>query len=222
MDFDLPAIEHLDSGAATSPAFFVFLDILGDPVRASTAGYDVSFTAGQTGDPDLDGHTFGGIDPRVVNIGELTNSRGGSDTLECSLSGLLLPDNDLLNTVANKANWRGRVARFWVQIRDENNVWRGKIAHYHTGYMWSLEIEPSPERQIITLKTENYLSFLKRASGRTYLSQNIFDPNDQSARATIGAANGAKGPASGVNYGGSYSGGGFGGRDSFIDRVAAL
>lgn len=179
---------------AIRPAFIAYLDILGDPVRATTGPANVQFAG--TGDPDLDGHVFSAIDPTVVDIGDVRNDEaGGSDALTCSLSGLLLPDAELLATIADPANWRGREAKLWFRVRDENGVNQGAIVPYYTGYMVALDILPSPESQTIQLKIENYRALLTRASNRTYLDQKSFDPNDVSAAATISAANGAdRGP----------------------------
>lgn len=199
---DPTAAAALDT-QAIRPAFFAYLDILGDPIRATTAGFNYPFAA--TGDPDLDGFTFSAVDPKFVNIGDVRNQEGGSDTVTCSLSGLILPDAELLATIANPANWRGRIARLWMQIRDENGTPQGVVAPYYTGYMVALDIKPSPKEQTIELRIENYLALLTRASNRSYLDQANFDPADQSARATISAANGAKrGPGGSV---GAYRGG---------------
>lgn len=210
---DAAAIQQLGRDTLR-PVFFAYLDILGDPVRATTAGHDVTLPT--LPDPDLSGKTFLGVDPRVVSIGDVSYQEGGSDTLAVAMSGLILPDNDLLNTIAVKANWQGRPARLWVMIRDEDGVQQGAIAPYYTGYMMSLTINPSPEGQTITLEIENYKALLTSASNRTYLDQAAFDPADQSARATIGAANNARtgpGASIGTGGGGSFGGGGgdFGG-----------
>lgn len=57
------------------PVFFCYLDIVGDPLRACTAGRSYSFSG--TGDPDLDGFSFDGVDPTVVDIGPVRNKDGG-------------------------------------------------------------------------------------------------------------------------------------------------
>lgn len=172
------------------PAFLVYLDILGDPIRATTAGYTI--TLGALSDADLSGHTFNGVDPRFVTIGDVKNQESGSETLACELSGLILPDAALLTTIGDRANWQGRTARLWVMIRNEAGVQQGAIAAYYTGYMSSLEIVPSPETQVIRLEIENYKMLLSQPSNRTYLDQSAFDAADTSAAATIGAALGAR------------------------------
>jgi len=186
--FDPAAVNYLDHGEALKPVFYAWLDILGDPIRATTAGFSVQLTA--TGDTELDG-VYQGIDPEVVNISEVMHQEGGSQTVTASLSGLLLPDNELLNTIGDRTNWQGRVARLWVQIRDENGNTRGAIAPYYTGYMNAIEIHPSPDGQTIEVQIENYLVSLNEATGRTWMSQSIYDAGDTSASATLASANNA-------------------------------
>ena len=93
-DLDSTAAGYLDTLAPVKPVFYAWLDILGDNIRATTAGYDV--VVADSGDSELDG-TYKGVDPQVVNVGDVTHEEGGSQTLTVSLSGMLLPDADLLD-----------------------------------------------------------------------------------------------------------------------------
>lgn len=207
--FDSAATDHLDTLSPVKPAFFAWLDILGDPIRATTAGFNM-IVAG-SGDDEFDGE-YTAIDPQVVSIGDVTHQEGGSETLTIALSGLLLPDAELLETIADPTNWQGRVARLWFQVRDETGAAQGAVAPYYTGYMSSLDIVPSPQMQTIQVQVENYLATLSNASGRTYMNQQHYDPADTSAGATIGSANNARtGQAAAAGYGGSGGGGGGGG-----------
>ncbi|KQO51412.1 hypothetical protein [Sphingomonas sp. Leaf257] len=187
---DAAASAALDA-SVIRPVFFCYLDIVGDPMRACTAGRSFGFSG--TGDVDLDGFTFDGIDPTVVDIGPVRNKDGGADAVTAKLSGIVALDADLLNIIGNKANWQGRTARLWRMIRDENGNQQGGVQHYYTGWMTSLAIGGSPESQTINLTIESYLAAFSKASGRTYLDQDTFDPGDQSARAAIAVANGMSG-----------------------------
>lgn len=178
-------------GHAVRPVFFAFLDILDDPVRACTAGRSMSLAG--TGDDDLDGFTFDGINPTVVDISPVKNSAGGSGTVTAKLSGIAALDQDMLEQVGDPANWQGRTARLWKMIRDGDGAQRGAIQHYYTGYMVALSVGGSPEGQTINLTIESYLAAFSEASNRTYLDQESFDPGDLSARASIAIANGISG-----------------------------
>jgi hypothetical protein len=173
------------------PLFFCYLDIVGDPLRASTASQSLIFSG--TGDPDLDGQTFDGIDPTFVDISGVRQKDGGSDTVTAKLSGIVALDAPLLNIVGDKANWQGRTARLWRMIRDENGQQRGAIQHYFTGWMTALTIGGAPENQAIQVSIESYLAAFSAPSNRSYLDQDSFDPGDLSARAAIAIANGTSG-----------------------------
>ncbi|MEH3098879.1 hypothetical protein [Sphingomonas adhaesiva] len=174
------------------PVFFCFLDIVGDPLRACTAGRSLALSG--TGDADLDGFTYDGIDPTVVDIGPVRAKEGGSDAVTAKLSGLLTLDSELLALIGDPANWQGRTGRLWRMIRDDSGVQRGAIQHYYTGWMTGLTIVGDPEQgQTLNLTIESYLAAYSQASNRTYLDQETFDPGDLSARASIAIANGTSG-----------------------------
>lgn len=196
---DATAVAALDA-AYIKPAFLAYLDIAGDPVRATTWPADLSFNG--TGDPDLDGYTYLALQADLIDVGEAKFQEGGAETLTITLSGLILPDNDLLNLMADEANWRGRVARLWQAVYNENDVRQGAFWNYYTGRMVDMPITGSPEQQIIELTIETYLASLSAPSNRTYLDQSEFDPLDASADAAIAIANGTGG--NGLVGGGGY------------------
>jgi len=204
----MPAV---DSTALTAlgntvvaPAYFGWLDFVGDPLRATTYGANVTFSG--TGDTDLDGHTFEAFDPQFIDVGDVSNQQGGSETMTVSLSGILSIDTALLNIIGDRSKWYRRAFRLWMRVYDENNTAQGAVIPYYTGYMVDVRLDPTPESQTIEVQAENYLNILRDASHRTYLDQALFDSGDLSAQASIAAANGAKtGPASAV--GGGYGGG---------------
>jgi hypothetical protein len=170
------------------PAWIAYLDIVGDPVRVTTAPNSLSFSG--TGDADLDGQTYSAVDPTVVSIGAVKNQEGGSDTLTCSLSGIVGPDAALLSAIGNLANWRGRVARLWSVIYSPAGIQQGAVWAFYTGRMSSVRIIGAPSSQTVEMDIENYLASLKGASGRTYMDQDKFDAGDLSARLKIAVANG--------------------------------
>ncbi|MFN3424897.1 MAG: hypothetical protein ACK40C_09360 [Novosphingobium meiothermophilum] len=171
-------------------AWLAWLDFSGDPVRATTAAR--SLTLAGTGDPDLDGFTFDAVDPTMVAISEVKNKEGGSDTITFTMSGIVGPDTDLLNIIGDKSLWQGRTARLWAIIYDEAGAQQGAIWPVYTGRMSGVQIAGEPSGQTISLDVESYLAYMKQASGRTYLDQSQFDPNDNTASLKLAAANGSK------------------------------
>lgn len=188
------------------PLWFAYMDFVGDPVRACTAGHNV--TVAGSGKPDLDGEYLG-LDPRLINISPVKSSPGGSDTVTATLSGIRGLDDEDRALLAVPANWQGRTVRLWRAIRDANNVQQGGIQHYYTGYMMALTHSGSAEELSIEITIESYLAAFSEASNRTYLSQEDFDAGDLSGRAALAIANGNQtSPLIGVNPGGADGGGG--------------
>jgi hypothetical protein len=202
-DFDAAASAALDEEEVCD-VWFGFLDIEDDVIRVTTAGYNITLTG--TGDPDLDGMEFLAVDPSVIGISEVVHREGGSETVTATLSGILEFDADTLNAIGNRARWQGRVARLWLGLRNEDGEFAGALVPYYTGYMMTVTMAPSPTSQTIEMGIENYLALLSAPSNRTYLSQGQFDPADQSARATIGAANGASSGPGAAAGAGSHAG----------------
>lgn len=188
------------------PVFFAYLDIVDDPVRANTSGMDWPLSG--TGDDDLDGFTFEGINADFANVSPVKAGTGGTDTVTAEISGIVGLDDDMLAQVGDKANWQGRVARLWRIIRDEDGVQQGAIQHYYTGYMMSLDIGGSPENQYIRITIESYVGTITQPSNRTYLDQAKYDPGDESAKAAIAIANGDDGSGRSVAAGGIGTPGG--------------
>ena len=67
----------------------------------------------------------------------------------------------------------------------------GAIWSYYTGYMSAPKIVGDRTGQTINLQVESYLAFFGKASNRTYLDQQSYDPDDRSAELAIAIANGA-------------------------------
>lgn len=203
-EFGVAGTAHLDSGDPTLPVFLAYFDVLDDPIRATTLGYPITLPA--HADPDLSEQTFYPT-AGVLSVGDVVHTEGGSETLTVELSGLLLPDNDLLNKLAVKQNWQRRPARLWVLLRGQGRVNVGTPAAYYTGEMSSDRIRPGRDRQSIIMEIEGYKALLTRASGRGYGDQSRYDPDDHSWSATVGSANGARSGPAAMSGGGSGIGG---------------
>lgn len=166
-----------------------YLDVVGDPVRATTGLYDKTFSG--TNDPDLDGETYVPYPSDLISVSEVTHDEAGSNQVSVSMSGLIVNNADFLNTIGNRSNWQGRTARLWWYVVDENENQIGEVYSYYTGYMNDITINGSPESQAITLTIEHYLVTLSVTTNKTYAMQKEYDAGDDSASRAISAANGA-------------------------------
>lgn len=185
---DSTAISAL-SLPAIKPVFFVFLDINGAPVRCNTSGADV--TPSGTGDADLDGHTFIGVDGTFVDISSVRYSSGGSESVTAQISGIPEVDAESIALMDNTANWRGRNARLWRIVRNAQNEQQGGYHAYYTGKMTNYSDAGDPDTgHVLRITIESYLAVFSQASNCTYMDQERFDPDDLSAKAAIAIANG--------------------------------
>jgi hypothetical protein len=211
---DATAGAALEQNKRISPVYFVFMDFVGDPLRANTSGRDITLVG--SGQPDLDGEYFG-VRHNLVRISPVRMTSGGSQPVTAQLSGLPDIDDELLAGINDKSVWQGRTARLWQQIRNADRQQQGAIRHYYTGYMVNVVVRGEKGSQIVEMTIESYLASFSAPSGRTYLDAEEFDPGDMSARAAVAIANGVSGnplinqtptPGSGGAYDGGAGGGG--------------
>jgi hypothetical protein len=189
VSFD-PATLSMLGAPVVRPPFLVWLDIPGDPVRATT--WETSLRLAGTGDPDLDGQLFSSIDPTMGNVTGVKRATGGTETVAVTLSGIVGPNSDLLNILGDETQWKGRVARLWFLTLNADGNRVGAVVPFYTGRMVGFAISGSPKVQTAKVTIETYLASLTSASNRTYLDQGDFDPSDRSASLTLAVANGAK------------------------------
>lgn len=177
-----------------------YLDVVGDPLRASTGLYDKTFSG--TGDPDLDGYTYSSYPSDLISVSEVQHDEAGSNQVSVSMSGLIVNNVDFLNTIGNRSNWQGRTARLWWYVVDANENQVGEVYGYYTGYMNDIMINGSPDSQTITMTIEHYLVTLTTTTNKTYQMQKEYDSGDESAARSIAAANGANKAGLSTPFGG--------------------
>lgn len=191
------------------PVWLIYLDFLDNPLRGCTAGQSLTFSA--PSDPDLDGHTFDGINSEMLEVTDVSSSDGGTETVTIRISGLPDLDDDAINDINNPAVYQGRTARLWRIIRDEESEQAGGVQPYYTGYMVGGFVDSQPDESVIEIQVEGYIAAHSAPSMRTYLDQELYDPGDLSAKAAIAIANGTGAdPAirTSVNSGSHPGGGG--------------
>jgi hypothetical protein len=176
------------SAQTVKPVFYAFLDIAGGTVRCNTSGANV--TPSGTGDSNLDGHEFIGINADFIDIAPVRYATGGSESVIAKLSGIPDLDDVSLALIADPAKWRGRNAFLWRVIRNASNVQQGGFHNYYTGKMTAISHSGDVRGQAIAVTIESYLAVFSQASNRTYMDQERFDSGDLSAQAAIAIANG--------------------------------
>lgn len=214
----------------------LYADFEGDVLRATSGIYDKVVSG--SGDAELDG-TYQSLDHNLIEISPVKHNESGSDTVTVTLNGILaateyvqdrfesiieqrnadlirIRGSSLLNILGDVTRWQGRTARLWFYVVDDNENQVGSIIPYYTGYMDDITIAGAPSSQRISLSIENYIVTLSGASNKGYLSQSEYDSGDNSAAATISAANGLVG---GVISGAGGGGGGRDGGDGFPNVV---
>lgn len=188
-ELDSTAIAAVES-SGFARAEFLLLDLADEPLRFTTFGQDTVISG--SGDSELDG-TYPAFGGQLINIGDVSNSDSGSDTLTVSLSGIQSIDTELLADIGDRTKWQGRLCRIWFRLYDESGVTpQGAIVPLYTGYMSSVRLISEPEQQIIELSVENWLAAFNQPSNRSYLNQSDYDSNDTSAQATLAASNGTR------------------------------
>lgn len=183
----------------------IYADFVGDVLRATSGLYDKTVSSSDT---ELNG-TYESYSHNIIDVGPVKHNETGSDTVTISMGGLVVNNEAFLNLIGDKSKWQGRAARLWFYCVDENETQVGQIIPYYTGYMNDITISGDANEQTVALTIENYLVSLAGAPAKTYLQQKIFDSGDESAAASISAANGLVGAGvSGIVTGGGGGGGG--------------
>ena len=191
-----------------------FFDFLGDPLRATDAPYDLTFGSIPS-DPELDGDYFA-VDGSVVEITPITHTRENSNTVSVTLSGLITLNSAMMTLLGNRTNWVGREAIIWYMLHSEDASAIGAPWRHYTGRMVNVQYAGDATSSLIKVSIENYLASLSEASNKTYLSQKEFDATDNSAVASLAAANSRTPGGSGVGSGSRRGeGGGRSGADEF-------
>jgi hypothetical protein len=189
----MPAVTDADlSAPAPILGLAAFLDIQDDPLRYCIAPLPLTMpnaTILPSADPDFDGRAFTTLDPRFISVSPISFGPGGTDGVEFQLSGSLEFDADLLTALSDPSRFFGRIAKLWL-IRLNESYQPTHATPRFVGYMSVPSFAGDAESQTILLRAESYLAIRVGSPSRSLLNQKEFDPDDESAGATIGAARG--------------------------------
>jgi hypothetical protein len=186
-------------------AWYIFLDLDGDPLRVTTFGQDTVFSS--TGDVDLDGNTFvafGGAARRRrrKQFGKRLRHAARHPVRHC------LHRHDAARRDRRQDQVAGPPLPHMVPAlrRCGSNAPRRNRQPLHRLYV-EVRFVAAPKGQTIQLSVENYLAYTTQASNRSYLNQKDYDAADTSAAATIAAANGLRSHSGGGGASSSTAGG---------------
>lgn len=101
------------------PLFVAWLDFTVDPIRAWTGPGD--FSPSSTGDTDLDGNTFLGVEGAVA-MSEIHEGLSGTSPLTITYSAHNLTAPGLLQIVADDRIWLKRKAVVWVAFLQDDQA----------------------------------------------------------------------------------------------------
>lgn len=188
-------------------ASIIYLDILNDPLFAWSGVGDLVFTAGQTGDPLLDGVTFSGTG-NLIEVSAVSDGIGGSDTLEIALPGVDITQPILRQLITNRNRWQFRRAVVWMMLLDETTyAIVGKPFRIKTGRMDKMPLTENKSNGIVKCAIEGQAAYGNTPLGSRYSEQIDLNPSDISQTfvhslanmsATLGQASSAI-PGSGSN-----------------------
>lgn len=196
-------------------AALVYLDVENDPLYAWTGIGDLIFTAGQTGDPSLDGKTFTGLGT-IVEISNASEGVGGSDALEISMPGVDPNEPMMRQLVTNRQRWQFRRAIVWMMILDpETEAIEGKPFRIKTGRMDKMPYTEGKQGGVIKVRIEGQQAYGNEPLNSRYSEQVDLNPLDTSqkwihslANMPVDLSKSTSGTGSNSGYGGGNGGGG--------------
>ncbi len=176
-------------------ALCAYLDLLNEPLRYALAPMAElampAISLLDLPDPDFDGQTFTALDPRFVSVSAIRNGPGGSQRVDFSVAGDIDLDSEVMTALSDPARFRGRVAKVWTVLLDAAYQPIAADTEY-TGFMTVPSFALAAAASQITIAAENHLALSAGgAPARTLLSQQLYDPDDLSAQATLGKSDGS-------------------------------
>jgi hypothetical protein len=162
-------------------AWFIRLDILGDPVQIWTAARDIMFTGPTaTGDPKLDGLLFEGMG-ELGGIGQIVDGRGGSQAVQLTLPGIDLADDALRQVVFNKNRWQRRQAWIWISTLDGDYNIIGRPFRVKTGRIDKMNVGQGRDGQnFVSVTIESHQAYAGEILNTKYSEQRELDSTDTS------------------------------------------
>lgn len=161
-------------------AVILRLEIQDDPLYAWTGIGDLVFTAGQTGDPSLDGMTFKGTGD-IVEISTVSEGVGGSDALEVAMPGVDIANPMMRQLIRDRRRWQFKRAVVWLMALDpDTDAIAGKPFRIKTGRIDAMPYSENGDGGVIKCVIEGQQAYGNQAINTRYSEQINLNPNDNS------------------------------------------
>ena len=153
-----------------------------------------------SGDSSLDGNTFDALAAGVVEFGQNSFSKNGSDELTVTLAVPSTPNAAIAAASVYRSEYQARPAVLWRALKLPQTdpltapIWM--FRRIRSGKMDKVEITNDGQSHNFILTIESHQANLSNASNQTYLNQKRFDPTDTSQDYAVSIANGQPAPAS--------------------------
>jgi len=184
-----PATAAATSNIVIPLAALVHLDIQGDPFWGWTGIGDLTFAAGATGDPSLDGKTFGGTGD-IIELKSISEGVGGSDGLEISFPGVDYNDTMMQQIIRDRDRWQFRRAIAWLMLLNPDTMGiAGKPFRIKTGRIDSMPFEETDKVGVIKCVIEGQQASGNEPLNTRYSEQIDINPNDTSQKYVYQLAN---------------------------------
>jgi hypothetical protein len=173
------------------PAWFLRMDVQGDPIYLNTSLYDFTFPGGSGYDPAIVGFTFKGAG-NIGQIDAVTDSIDGSQTLSVILPGVNMANDYLHQFLVNNDLWQRYPAYLWLATLNNAGAILGKPFRVKSARMDKLivDIDPESGKGTITITLESQQAYSGESSNSRYIDQKQFiDSTDTSQDYVANLAN---------------------------------
>ncbi len=179
--------DALLSGQTVFIGTLIFADFADLPIRAAFADRPVVVPAGLAGaDADCAGQRFDPINSDIIDVGEIEEGRDGSGNISITLAADPERTPELLSAIDDPALYDGRPVKLWFVVFDAAGTALG-LRPPKVGYMTLPRVQASRDGLRIVMDCEDWLAIAAaEPHAGNYLEQQLFDPGDASAAATLG------------------------------------
>jgi hypothetical protein len=199
----MPLSDGILSGDVVHMAVLIRADFADAPVLAAMAAMPIFVPEDLPEAGASAGELFDVINPDVLQISPVAGGAGGFESFTATF--FADPDNpQLIDAVNDPTLYSGRAIDLWLVTVNAEGI-AGGIEPLFSGTMAQPSESISADGWTLSMVCESYLALLSGPQGRTYLSQKIYDPDDESAAATL--ALGGNAPMGGGSIGRSLAAG---------------